>query len=83
MSQNKKNILMRIFLSLHLCLCAGILVAQDIPWATSAEEVGMSSDRLERINDAMQRHIAAGLFKVLSQLLPVGASWCTSKRMGL
>ena len=51
---------MRIFLSLHLCLCAGILVAQDIPWAASAEEVGMSSGRLERINDAMQRHIAAG-----------------------
>ena len=55
MSQNNKNILMRIFLSLHLCLCAGILVAQDIPWAASAEEVGMSSDRLERINDVMQR----------------------------
>ena len=35
-------------------------MAQDIPWAVSAEEVGMSSDRLERINDAMQRHIAAG-----------------------
>ena len=60
MSQNNKNILMRIFLSLHFCLCAGILVAQDIPWAASAEEVGMSSDRLERINDAMQRHVAAG-----------------------
>ena len=60
MNQNNKNILMRIFLSLHLCLCAGILVAQDIPWAASAEEVGMSSGRLERINDAMQRHIAAG-----------------------
>ena len=60
MSQNNKNILMQFFLSLHLCLCAGILVAQDIPWAASAEEVGMSSDRLERINDAMQRHIAAG-----------------------
>ena len=60
MSKNNENILMRIVLSLHLCLCAGILVAQDIPWAASAEEVGMSSDRLERINDAMQRHIAAG-----------------------
>ena len=60
MSQNNKNILMRIFLSLHFCLSAGILVAQDIPWAASAEEVGMSSDRLERINDAMQRHVAAG-----------------------
>ena len=60
MSQNNKNILMQFFLSLHLCLSAGILVAQDIPWAASAEEVGMSSDRLERINDAMQRHIAAG-----------------------
>ena len=60
MSQNNKNILMQFFLSLHLCLSAGILVAQDIPWAASAEEVGMSSGRLERINDAMQRHIAAG-----------------------
>lgn len=60
MSKNNENILMRIFLSLHLCLFAGILVAQDIPWAASAEEVGMSSDRLERINDAMQRHIVAG-----------------------
>ena len=60
MSQNNKNILMQFFLSLHLCLSAGILVAQDIPWAASAEEVGMSSDRLERINDAMQRHVAAG-----------------------
>ena len=60
MSQNNKNILMQFFLSLHLCLSAGILVAQDIPWAASAEEVGMSSDRLKRINDAMQRHIAAG-----------------------
>ena len=34
--------------------------AQDIPWASSAEEVGMSSERLERINQAMQRHIEAG-----------------------
>jgi len=55
MSQNNKNILMQFFLSLHLCLSAGILVAQDIPWAASAEEVGMSSGRLERINAVMQR----------------------------
>ena len=54
MSKNNENILMRIALSLHLCLCAGILVAQDIPWAASAEEVGMSSGRLERINAVMQ-----------------------------
>ena len=60
MCQNNKNILMRIFLSFYLFLCTGILIAQDIPWADNAEEVGMSTDRLERINDAMQRHIAAG-----------------------
>ena len=34
--------------------------AQEIPWASSAEEVGMSSERLERINQVMQRHIEAG-----------------------
>ena len=34
--------------------------AQEIPWASSAEEVGMSTQRLERINQAMQRHIDAG-----------------------
>ncbi len=36
-----------------------ISFAQEIPWA-SAEEVGMSSERLLRINTAMQRHIDAG-----------------------
>ncbi len=42
-------------------LFIGISVsAQDIPWASSAEEVGMSTDRLQRISQAMQRHIEAG-----------------------
>lgn len=35
-------------------------LAQDIPWAGSPEEVGMSSERLERINATIQRHIDAG-----------------------
>ncbi len=35
-------------------------LAQDIPWASSPEEVGMSSERLERINATIQRHIDAG-----------------------
>lgn len=34
--------------------------AADIPWASSPEEVGMSSERLELINEVMQRHIEAG-----------------------
>ena len=34
--------------------------AADIPWASSPEEVGMSSERLELINEVMQRHIDAG-----------------------
>lgn len=34
--------------------------AAEIPWADSPEEVGMSSDRLEQINEVMQRHIDAG-----------------------
>jgi len=50
----------RAFLTLFVCLCSGFSLAQDIPWADSAEEVGMSTERLERINDVMQRHISAG-----------------------
>lgn len=34
--------------------------AQDIPWAANAEEVGMSTERLERIDAAIERHMAAG-----------------------
>ncbi len=34
--------------------------AAEIPWADSPEEVGMSAERLERINTVMQRHIEAG-----------------------
>ncbi|MDA1371550.1 MAG: serine hydrolase [Proteobacteria bacterium] len=49
---------------LVLLLSAGLLLsnttwAAEIPWATP-EEVGMSSERLERINTTIQRHIDAG-----------------------
>ena len=60
MNLNTTNIVARCLLPLFLCLCAGISIAQDIPWADSAEEVGMSTERLERINAVMQRHIEAG-----------------------
>jgi CubicO group peptidase (beta-lactamase class C family) len=48
------------FVSLFTALAVNLAAAQEIPWAASAEEVGMSSERLERINQAMQRHIDAG-----------------------
>ena len=60
MNTNNKNILKCLSLPLFLYLCAGVSVAQDIPWADSAEEVGMSTERLARINAAMQRHVEAG-----------------------
>jgi CubicO group peptidase (beta-lactamase class C family) len=50
----------RALLAVWLCLCSSFLAAQDIPWADSAEEVGMSTARLERINEVIQRHIEAG-----------------------
>jgi|TARA_B110000285_G_C15135743_1_gene626747 CubicO group peptidase (beta-lactamase class C family) len=49
-----------VFVSLCAALAVSLASAQDIPWASSAEEVGMSSERLKRINQAMQRHIDAG-----------------------
>lgn len=60
MNPNNKSVLTRFFLPLLLCLCAGVTFAQDIPWADNAEEVGMSTKRLARINTVMQRHIEAG-----------------------
>jgi len=45
---------------LFMGLCNNLSLAQDIPWADSAEEVGMSTERLERINTVVERHIAAG-----------------------
>lgn len=48
------------FLSLFIASLANLAFAQEIPWASSAEEVGMSTERLERINQAVQRHIDAG-----------------------
>ena len=49
-----------VFVSLFAALAVSVASAQEIPWASSAEDVGMSSERLERINQAMQRHIDAG-----------------------
>ncbi len=49
-----------VLVSLFTALAASLASAQDIPWAANAEDVGMSSERLERINQAMQRHIDAG-----------------------
>jgi CubicO group peptidase (beta-lactamase class C family) len=41
-------------------LLSGLSFAQDLPWANSAEEVGMSTEQLNRINDVIQGHIDAG-----------------------
>lgn len=41
-------------------LFSGLSVAQDLPWASGAEEVGMSTEQLSRTNDIMQGHIDAG-----------------------
>lgn len=53
-------ILSRLVITSALLLAGTFSTAQDIPWASSAEEVGMSTERLERIDDAIQRHIDAG-----------------------
>lgn len=47
-------------LILVLCGFSGLSFAQDLPWASSAEEVGMSTQQLDRINDVMQGFIDAG-----------------------
>jgi len=52
--------LARQLLIMALCLGSGFALAQDLPYARNAEEVGMSTERLERINEVMQRHIDAG-----------------------
>ena len=48
-----------VFVSI-LLFVANISNAQEIPWAASAEEVGMSTERLDRINQVIERHIEAG-----------------------
>lgn len=48
------------FLALAFSLFSSISFAQDLPWASSADEVGMSADQLIRINEVMQGHIDAG-----------------------
>ena len=47
-------------LAASLYFFSSFAIAQEIPWADTAEEVGMSTERLQRINAVMQRHIAAG-----------------------
>ena len=47
-------------LILVLCLFNGLSFADDLPWASNAEEVGMSTEQLNRINDLIQGHIDAG-----------------------
>ena len=47
-------------LNLVFCLFSGLSFAQDLPWASSAEEVGMSTEQLNRVNEVMQGHIDAG-----------------------
>ena len=47
-------------IAIAAALTTTLVFAQGIPWASSAEEVGMSSERLERINQVMQRHIETG-----------------------
>ncbi len=49
-----------IVISTASLLLTQIVSAAEIPWASSPEEVGMSSVRLEQINTVMQRHIEAG-----------------------
>ena len=48
-----------LLLGLILSTTAGLAFAAEIPTA-SPEEVGMSSERLDRINTVMQKHIDAG-----------------------
>jgi CubicO group peptidase (beta-lactamase class C family) len=54
---SKRSLSLRI---LVFCLFSGLSIAQDLPWASSAEEVGMSTEQLNRIRDVMQGHIDAG-----------------------
>ena len=60
MNNKISKILFPGFLAVMFGVCSALSLAQDIPWADSAEEVGMSSERLERINGVIQRHIDAG-----------------------
>jgi CubicO group peptidase (beta-lactamase class C family) len=50
----------KLFLLSIALIIPTTIIAAEIPWASSPEEVGMSTDRLEQINTVMQRHIEAG-----------------------
>ena len=54
-----RNACMRATAGALLLSGATCAIAQELPTA-KAESVGMSSERLARIDSAMQRHIAAG-----------------------
>jgi len=60
MKTRQQEASLKFILTFALTLISGLSLAQEIPWASSAEEVGMSTERLERINHAIQRHIDAG-----------------------
>ncbi len=60
MQSKRQTSLPRGFLAALLVFYSSLSFAQEIPWAATAEEVGMSTERLDRINDVMQRHIDAG-----------------------
>tara|TARA_B100000161_G_scaffold263886_1_gene236061 strand:+ start:1543 stop:1710 length:168 start_codon:yes stop_codon:yes gene_type:complete len=40
-------------IAITVALTTTLALAQEMPWASSAEEVVMSSDRLERINQVI------------------------------
>ena len=51
------------FLTLVFWLFSSLSFAQDLPWASSAEEVGVSSEQLNRINDIMRGHTDVGIIQ--------------------
>jgi CubicO group peptidase (beta-lactamase class C family) len=60
MKTNYSHKAFHVLLATFFYLCSSLSMAQEIPRADRAEEVGMSTERLERINDVIQRHIDAG-----------------------
>jgi hypothetical protein len=54
MKNNFTSIRSISILTLVFCLFSGLSFANDLPLASSAEEVGMSSEQLNRINEIMQ-----------------------------
>ena len=76
-----------VFVSLFAALAVSVASAQEIPWASSAEDVGMSSERLERINPYSLRHprneiglVRYGFIGFLIRALTVGIGRTTHQR---